>query len=535
MRDYRSSIEIMLLIMAMALLVACLGGSDGGLGPEGADETPPTIAQVNPAAGAAEIEVGATIVVDFSEAIAEASVGAATVQLAPDAEPTLLATGSAAVNGAQLSFTPSAPLSHGTLYRVEIDGSVSDLSENPMGEAYSWTFTTAEPPTAPLQFPLATGNAWLYDGESSATVWSAYGVSTSSFEGWYLLYLEREESYGARGGWLARKFTLDQTLTAESALETDFFYLSGDAEGLYLADPDGSWGNILRFDGLQFDDSAFLLADGPAHSDGSTLSVSSAQVPAGFYETLLVEHDYSSTGPYADADIFETRREHYADGVGLAAASWSYSYDDNDPSGIDITTQGSALLREAVGSAALPHLSGELEPNDGPGATSAQVFAPFAIVSGSVHITDTGIVLSDADVDCQDAECIIPDSEGVRRLEDWYRVDVAVAGQYRLDLVFEEYNSDNSTWNDLDLYVFYDLGGGEVAYAIRATDEPGEPEWVVFTWLPAGSYYFAVQAWDTPAGPVPYTIAMREQAVEVLAPRSSGGSIPFGAEASTGK
>ena len=533
-RKQHGNLVSALLLLAASVLVGCLGGKDGGVGPEVDDDTAPGVASVSPADGALDVATGSAIVAVFTEAVAPASVDATTFSLADDDEPTLLLTGSAVVAGSQITFTPAAQLDHATLYHVEIDGAVTDLAGNPMDGVHAWSFTTADPPTAPLQFPLATGNAWLYDGESSATVWSGYGSSTSSFAGWYLLWLEREASHGGRGSWLARKFTLDQTLTTESALETDWCYLSGDVEGYYMADPDGAWSNLLRFDGVTFDGSAFLLAGGPAHSDGSALSVSSVSVPAGSYETLLTEHEYSSTGPYADADIFETRREHYVDGVGLAAASWSYSYDDNDPSGIDIVTSGSAALREPVGSVALPHLAGELEPNDGPGAASAQAFAPFALVSGDVHISDAGVVLSDTDVDCQDAECIIPDANGARRLEDWYRVDVAVAGQYRLDLVFEEYNSSNSTWNDLDLYVFHDLGGGDVAYAIRATDAPGNPEWVVFTWMPAGSYYFAVQAWDTPAGSVPYTIAMREQAVPVA---RAGSRDPFRAQgiASAGK
>lgn len=523
-RYAKCTLEMALVMLAVLTLGGCIGGdaADSGLGPEAGDVTPPSVVTVAPAAGADDVAVGTTLQISFSEAIAAASVGAAAISLAPDADPEALIAGSAVLDDQQLEFTPSSALAPSTLYRAEIDANVADLSANPLGSAYVWTFTTAAPPVAPMQLPLAAGNAWLYEGESSATVWTASGVSTSSFAGWQVVFVEEADTYDSRSAWRVRKYTLDQTVTTDSALEADFFYLCGDADGLYRAQPGASWRNVILFAEPSFDNNSFILAGGPAHVEGASMSASTVQVPAGSFATLVIEHEYSSTGPYSGEDIFESRREHYADGVGLVAASWSYSFDDNDPSGIDITTQGTAVLLEPMNGAALPYLTPELEPNDGPGAADAQTFAPFAISSGSVHITDAGAILDDAMVDCQAAECILPDIDGVRRLEDWYRVDVAVGGQYRLDLVFDAYNSENATWNDLDLYVFQDLGGGALAYAIRADDGAGEQEWVVFTWMPAGSYYIAVQAWDTPAGAVPYTLAMREQAVEVApaGPRS---------------
>ncbi|MBU1074146.1 Ig-like domain-containing protein [bacterium] len=517
---------VALAIIVSLALVSCSGsggGDDGGSTTGPGDVTPPSVVSVSPAAGAADVDVGTTLVVTFSEAIDASSVGANTIQLALGAAKDAPVAGTPAVDNDHLVFSPDADLAPSVTYLAEIGVDVTDIAGNHLADAYAWTFMTAAPPQAPLDVPLAQGNAWLYHGESSASVWSQYGYSSSSSEELRVLFVEGPVSHADRDGWLVRSYTLDQTVTTEIALRSEFFYLCGDADGLYRAEPDdGAWLNVILFTYPTFDDSAFLLADGPAHSDGTTLSASSIQVPAGAFETLRIEHAYSSTGPYAPEDIFETRREHYADGVGLVHASWDYSFDDSDPSGIDITAQGYAELLDVPGGPALPYLAAEQEPNDDHGPTAAQSLGPFAVVSGTVHHDDPGAVIDDADVYCQLAECVLPDVNGVAKLEDWYLVDVAQAGQYRLDLVFELYDSAHQVWNDLDLYVFQDLGDGTVAYAIRADDEAGNPEWVVFTWMPAGRYYVAVQAWDTPAGAVPYALSMSEQAVPVKLGRAAG-------------
>jgi hypothetical protein len=497
------------------VLVSCSGddGGSGGTGP--GDVTSPSVASVSPAAGTIDVDVGTTITVTFSEAIDPASVGASTFSLAPDATRDALVSGTHTVAGVDIVFTPDDPLDHATVYRPVIDTSLADMSANHLENAYAWTFTTADPPQALLDVPLTQGNAWMYFGESSATVWSQYGYSSSSSEELRVLYVESAVSHAGRDGWLVRNYTLDQTVTTDTALRADSFYLSGDIDGLYRANDPGVWKNVILFSELTFSDSAFLLADGPAHSDGTTLSASTIQTPAGTFDALRIEHDYSSTGPYAPEDIFETRREYYADAVGLVYASWDYSFDDNDPSGIDITAQGYAELVDDMNGPSLPYLAAEQEPNDDVGSANAQVLGPFAVVSGAVHYNDPGAVVDDVDFDCQLDECILPDINGVAKLEDWYYFDVTVAGQYRLDLVYEFYDSVHQTWNDLDLYFFQELGDGSVVYAFRADDEAGQPEWIVFTWVPVGRYYVAVQAWDTPSDPAPYTLSMREQVVPV--------------------
>src|SRR3569833_2037064 len=99
-------------------------------------------------------------------------------------------------------------------------------------------------------------------------------------------------------------------------------------------------------------------------SQGNGLEVSGptpVTVPAGTFNTVEVSHEASVTGQYVPADISEKRAEYYADGIGLVSATWSYSYDDNDPQGADTSSTGTISLTGADSGAALVK---ESEPND---------------------------------------------------------------------------------------------------------------------------------------------------------------------------
>ena len=516
------------LVILGLVVVGCSDDDGGNTNP--VDTTRPRVVAVSPAPGAVDVDVNTSLVVTFSESIDLNTVSAETFGLSEYVEPAVPLPAKAAPGSSELTFTPAGPMAFSRLFRAVVDSSLADLAGNTLAADYSWTFTTEDSPDPPVEFPLAQGNAWLYQSESSASIWTASGSSTSNFEGLRVLFIERPATYEGLDCWLMRSYTLDQTLTVKSALVADYLYLAGDYYGLYQARPrynSGHWMNLVRFLELSFDDSSFLIAGGPAHSDGSTLSTASVTVPAGTFETLRIAHDYSSTGPYAAEDIFETRREYFADGVGLVAATWDYSFDDNDPSGIDIYADGSAELLEPLNGPSLPYLTAELEPNDVPTGLQSQPWAPLAIVSGDIHITDSGTVLGDEDVDCKYAECILANIDGVQLLQDWYRIEVTVAAQYRLDLVFDYYDSQNDTWNDLDLYFFRELPDDAVGYIARADDVAGKPEWMILLHLEVGTYYAAIQAWDTPSESAGYTLAMRPQPVPVKRTVSADGDPAF--------
>jgi len=115
------------------------------------DATPPTLLSTRPAAAAFGAPTGTPIVATFSEPIDPAtavvplnfSVGDASGMPVP---------GTLSVAGAVVSFTPSAPLSAGTTYWVDLWG-LADLAGNSM-QAFSWSFTTGLPPAWSASTPL---------------------------------------------------------------------------------------------------------------------------------------------------------------------------------------------------------------------------------------------------------------------------------------------------------------------------------------------------------------------------------------------
>ncbi|WP_317932078.1 Ig-like domain-containing protein [Halioxenophilus sp. WMMB6] len=112
------------------------------------DRLPPEIASRTPAIGASDFPIYRTLAVQFSEAMASASLSAERFTL------TEVATG-ADVNGFhsydsntfRWSFDPQFELSYATEYQATISGLVEDAyGGNPLGEEVSWRFTTAANP-----------------------------------------------------------------------------------------------------------------------------------------------------------------------------------------------------------------------------------------------------------------------------------------------------------------------------------------------------------------------------------------------------
>jgi Bacterial Ig-like domain len=501
---------IPLLMLLVPGLNGC--GDDDDPATPSVDTTRPQVTVVSPAVGATSVPITTTVTVTFSEAIDLDSINIDSIRLFDAIEPAVNCPVKAAAEGNVITFTPAEPLVYSRQYRAVVDSSLSDLAGNTMAADYTWTFSTADDPLPPVAFPLEAGNAWLYISESTESLRIGGETSTIDFEGLRVLSVEAEAFWENRFCWLVRNYTLDQTLTTESALKSDSFYLAEDQSGLYrarLENNAGRWMNVAQYFELEFDDSAFLIAGGPAHSDGSTLGAESVTVPAGIFETASIEHDFTS------AEVFETRREYFADEIGLVAATWEYTFDDNDPAGIGSSTEGFAALAEPMNGPSLPYLATELEPNDGPGFGPAQALPPLSILSGRIDIDDDAAVILDDDIVCGYTRCVGPDIDGVPNLQDWYRIVITTGGQYRLDLVYDYHNADSDTWNDLDLYFFEELADGTLRYMAGARSDVDTPEWMILLHPDPGVYYAAVQAWTTPGGPVDYTLAMRPQPVHV--------------------
>ncbi|WP_295679109.1 Ig-like domain-containing protein, partial [uncultured Nevskia sp.] len=127
------------------------------------DTTPPQVNAVDPANDSADVPSNRRIVATFSEAIDPASLDANSFTLtglggAPVA-------GTASVSGSVLTFTPgngttTAQLQNNTIYTATLAAGITDLSGNPLGTAFTWTFTTGviddtTSPTVVLTDPFA--------------------------------------------------------------------------------------------------------------------------------------------------------------------------------------------------------------------------------------------------------------------------------------------------------------------------------------------------------------------------------------------
>ncbi|MDP3295026.1 MAG: Ig-like domain-containing protein [Nevskia sp.] len=133
------------------------------------DTTPPQVNAVDPIDASTNVPSNRRVVATFSEAIDPASISATSFTLTgPGVTPVA---GTASVAGSVLTFTPgngttTAQLQNNTTYTATLAADITDLSGNPLGTAFTWTFTTGviddtTSPTIVLTDPFAgeTGTA----------------------------------------------------------------------------------------------------------------------------------------------------------------------------------------------------------------------------------------------------------------------------------------------------------------------------------------------------------------------------------------
>ncbi|WP_020675014.1 Ig-like domain-containing protein [Geopsychrobacter electrodiphilus] len=96
-----------------------------------------------PADGAVDVPINTSITLTFSEPIASTSVTSSTFVLSAGGT---AVPGTLAVQDGTITFQPQAALGYDTLYTVTAQAGITDLADNPLGAAYSWSFTTAAAP-----------------------------------------------------------------------------------------------------------------------------------------------------------------------------------------------------------------------------------------------------------------------------------------------------------------------------------------------------------------------------------------------------
>ena len=427
---------------------------------------------------------------------------AAAISYAPG-QPTgwLSATLSATTAPSTLTLTATTgPLPAGT-YSATVGISSGVAANSPQSVVI--TYTVAAPAVPVAELPLAEGKRWRYQGLDSTVICAtSTGCNKLRFSGEYVVHVEGQEQWQGRSAWRTIVYKLP-SLTDATGMSVRVEHVYQGPEGLerwVSTGSGGNWRTILSRQNASYGNSTFLLLDGPTHEDNMILSQASATVPAGSFTTVRALHEYRETGQFATRDIFETRTEDYASGVGLVAGHWEYSYDDNDPAAADIVSEGEILLTH-VDNGPFPEFIAEQEPNDT--STTATAASALVLARGAAAITDPGSILTDAAVGCPQ-ECVFANQNGEKRFQDWYRFELTTAKAVRIDLTYETSVSEN----DLDLYAFGAAGSG-LQFLAASTAENGLPEALTGTAIPPGIYYLAVQAWDTPSGPVSYWLSIR--------------------------
>jgi methionine-rich copper-binding protein CopC len=111
----------------------------------GVDRTAPVILAVLPSAGSINVATSTLVTVTFNEAMDVSTLNASTITLASGSSG-IAGTMTLGADGAVATFTPTAPLSFGTVYTVTVKTAVKDLIGNAMLATYTGAFTTSTGP-----------------------------------------------------------------------------------------------------------------------------------------------------------------------------------------------------------------------------------------------------------------------------------------------------------------------------------------------------------------------------------------------------
>ena len=111
-----------------------------------ADVTPPTLVSITPASSATGVSTSQVIGITFSEAMAASTINTTTFTVK---QGTTSVAGTVSYSGTTATFTPSAALSAGTVYKASISTGATDLAGNALAAVSSWSFTTAGTAPAP--------------------------------------------------------------------------------------------------------------------------------------------------------------------------------------------------------------------------------------------------------------------------------------------------------------------------------------------------------------------------------------------------
>jgi len=131
---------------------------------------PPAVTASNPTNGAANVAVGSVLSATFSEAMAPASISAATFTVTGPGGTAIA--GTVAYSGTIVTFTPAAALAYSTTYTATITTGATDLAGTPLPANYVWTFTTITPPPTVTAVAPANGATNVAIGNALSATFS---------------------------------------------------------------------------------------------------------------------------------------------------------------------------------------------------------------------------------------------------------------------------------------------------------------------------------------------------------------------------
>ena len=365
---------------------------------------------------------------------------------------------------------------------------------------------TPPPPPPPagadVTIDFEPGKVWRY----SVGLLTTTSSGSYEFGGERVLYAERELTWQGRTAWRVTEIDERRSGPAKFGFTLKTRYFAQGPEGLdhwVGTDSSGVWRRLLSRQSLVFANNGFLWAGKVESSRATTIELRvPITTPAGSFSTAEAGVDFSDndngTGP---TDIFESHHEYYVDGDGIVLSTWNVDFDDNSGVANDYHSEGLVELLE-VGRG--PEVRVEAQPVDSNSSpASPQPVSLNGYLTGQTQLSDLGTVTVDPSV--------LPNIDGVRRVQDFYRFTVGTQGQYLVTLVDYSAYLPEATRSDLDLYLFREEQGTRLTYVTRSTrdpvNEPGGEQ--IDASLTAGNYVIAVQAWNTPAGAAPYWLSVR--------------------------
>lgn len=132
--------KVVVTLVLTALLWSC--GKDKGTDPGGQDPTPPTVVSTTPANGSTNVSVDIVLQATFSHDMDAGTLTNATFTVSNG-----VTAGPVSYSNKVATLTPSASLTPNTSYTATISTGAKDVAGTPLAQEFSWSFTTANPPT----------------------------------------------------------------------------------------------------------------------------------------------------------------------------------------------------------------------------------------------------------------------------------------------------------------------------------------------------------------------------------------------------